>query len=68
MSLIDTQVFLAVLAIMIAGGWITIFLQQLPRLWKWFRFKVWHDLRYSQGYKEGFADGVRTERGWRDAS
>ena len=34
----------------------------LPVLWKWFRFKVWWDYRYSAGYMKGFAKGRDTVR------
>ncbi len=40
----------------------------LPRLWQWFKFKVWFDLRYAQGYRKGLADGQRIERRWTDES
>ncbi len=38
------------------------------RIWKWIKFSVWFDFRYAEGYRKGRADGIRSERGWRDYS
>ena len=37
-------------------------------LWKWLKFSVWYDYRYAEGYRKGVADGIKTERDWRDRS
>ena len=34
----------------------------LPVLWKWFKFHVWFDLRYAEGYRKGLAVGQRVAR------
>ena len=52
----------------IFGGSSLLAIQQLPRLWKWFKFKVWFDLRYAEGYRKGLADGRRIEKQWADES
>ena len=64
----ELEIGMAILFFMVIGGFATIVLQQLPRLWKWFRFKVWHDLRYAEGDRKGLADGQRIEQRWHDES
>jgi hypothetical protein len=32
-------------------------LTSLPRFWRWFKYSVWKDLNYAQGYRKGLADG-----------
>ena len=56
------------LAFMLAGVLLGEAARGLPRFWKWLRFKVWHDLQYSRGYRKGYADGQRNERRWQDES
>jgi hypothetical protein len=28
-----------------------------PQFWRWFKYSVWKDLNYAQGYRKGLADG-----------
>ncbi len=53
----ELEIGLAVLAFVAFGFFLGELVRQLPRLWSWFRFKVWYDYRYAQGYRKGLAHG-----------
>ena len=60
--------FIIALGLVLSGVLMSVIAMQLPRFWKWVKFKVWHDLQYSRGYRAGMEEGRRVERRWADES